>query len=688
MALAALVIVSVVMIAGPANPVVVGVQAAVVAAGALALGYLIVDALLGRKLDTLMCASLALPGLLLYSLCLMLLHIASGGRILASPIATRALTLIVFLACLAVVRRRRSLRAERRVVPRIEWAALIGTAFLALVVWGLPLLARTPVYYQGDEGSHLGWINQLLNGDTVPTSALAGVPNYYPWLFHGLGALLTWFTPGSRAFLVVGPLQLVTSAGMALGLFGLGRQLDGRWTTGAFLALFGALAGGFGFIPAHQPDLVVATRGPAKLQYWGDLFFNRPYSYSFNNLVPPYPRDLSFALVPGCLALLLHGLRVQSLGLLAAVGTVVGLIALVHEDAAPFLLVLIAVLLVFEGRKALRLGLPVLVPALLLWVLWAVPLLINYVHLGGFRQTVKGLVSLPPLGILGAWGIVTLLGVLGAGWWLPLIARSRSARVILATFMASAVMIFAAPLIPRLLGSGFGTLGLQHRYWPFMSLAVSLSAAIGASRVMRALMERRRRVGITILCVICVTALASPVLGSLGFLRVIPATGVLYPASLSLTPSTQGKSTLLGVLAPHPGMRCTIAVPPRLSFAVFAFTGYRQVLYVRTVPGLEKLLINPRQPFRDLAFIRWKNIYEHIPDARARVTANQTLTRGAAAGGGITASVWRRVARKWGVNEVVTTASRLDAPGFRGLPVVHPQVGTDRFAVVKVSPCS
>jgi len=97
------------MFSTPSSPAIAGLQAMGVAAFLLTLGYLVADLVTGRlKLGRTTRLGLAFPGLTLYSLLLMLAHIATGGRVLSNPGLTRAVTgiLAVGLFFAAFLRRR------------------------------------------------------------------------------------------------------------------------------------------------------------------------------------------------------------------------------------------------------------------------------------------------------------------------------------------------------------------------------------------------------------------------------------------------------------------------------------------------------------------------------------------------------------------------------------------------------
>src|SRR2546425_6609534 len=108
------------MLSPPGSAHVAGLEAVVVAAFFLAFGYLLSDAALGKRdVDQIVRWGLAFPALVGYALVLMVLHMATGGRVLSNPWLVRALTLGVALALAGrvAVRRRRAGGGRPRVGP-------------------------------------------------------------------------------------------------------------------------------------------------------------------------------------------------------------------------------------------------------------------------------------------------------------------------------------------------------------------------------------------------------------------------------------------------------------------------------------------------------------------------------------------------------------------------------------------
>lgn len=661
------------MFSTPSSPAIAGLQAMGVAALLLTLGYLMADLVTSRlKLGRTTLLGLAFPGLTLYALLLMLAHSATGGRVLSNPGLTRAITgvVVVGLASAASLRRRRRTREARP--PEVVWPAwlLVG---MGLVVFCTPVGRMIPLDHVWDTNLHTGWATQLMAGEPVPSATVTGdVPNYYPWLFHALLAFVAHLTPGGRAFHALGPLQLLQVAGAVLAFFALGRALGGRWITGAAASLFGALTGGFGYVLLRGPDVILdprANEGAAATRYWGDLIATRPYNVGFQNLTPPFPRDVAYVLVVAALLLLVIGVQERSGGPLVAGGVTIGMVGLTGGETfiVAFLAVSVLALTAPEVGRV-RVGALVLIPALATYSLWAGPMVVNYVRLEGFFGTAARPVVLTPLAVLGSWGLVTPFALYGLLHWFPRRRTNPGTKVVLAALAAAVISLIASAALPLYLGRGFSTLGRDHRYWPLVFLALAPLAALGLTEVLGTVVRASRKMGMAFAALIVTLAVPSPLLASIA----LPAergTPEVLADSLEGDPHT-----VLNLIAPRLGMRCVIATPVGLSQRVFSYTGYRMVLF-RWAPG---------EISRNSAHIRWAGIYKHIPGGLDRLQANRTLT-----GTVPDRARWDEAAEAYGVDVVVAPVRRSASPGFRGLrkQVSSPASG-ERFVVVWRRECS
>ncbi|MCA1727405.1 MAG: hypothetical protein LC722_07090 [Actinobacteria bacterium] len=591
----------------PSYPGVAG-QAVAVAAALLALGFLIADAILRRgRADAIHRWALAFPALCGWALVLTVAHILTRGAVLSNAAVVRGVTGALLAGLLADA----ALRRRRAPVARAGRAAIVAVttvAALSLPVWGAPVAEVFPLGRPAaDTGWHTGWTQQLLNGLSTPTAPITGaVPNYYPWLFHGVLAMVTRFTPGGTAFHALGPMQLLQVAGAALGLFALGREVAGRWLHGAAATVTASLAAGLGAVTFVSSRLLEATP-----QVGGPRL---TYNAAWHGLAPALPRDVAFTLLVGFAAAAAAGLIRERAAWLAAAGAILGLAGLTSPEAFFIGLAAAALLCAAPGpisrpRRAAAL----LAPAIGLWALWVVPLGASYARLGGFvNTTILNAPDPSPVGVLLSWGTVIPLAVFGMVRWLPRAIREPGAAVPAALLVGAALTVAASAAVPQLLGEGFLVLGRARRYWPLLELAVAVYAGLGAADLLVALRDRSR-------------TLAMLAGGVLLALTVPLVARVSFGLDDTTTPSPAVEETLAGEpgavvsLVGRGGTRpCVVAAPARLSVPIFSVTGYRLVAYAG------------RQSARpgNAARIRWRDIYEHITTESIRQADNRAVTEG------------------------------------------------------------
>jgi hypothetical protein len=650
------------MLPSPSSALIAGLESVLIAAGFLGFGYLLVDALTGRSLDPVLRWGLALPAVAAYTVVLMLLHMATGGRVLRAGWIPELLTFGVAVALIAwkVVRVRRGQGEEGNNRRDLLVAGIC--VIVAMALWGTPVFRLLPLSYGGDVPWNMGFATQLLNGETTPSARIIGdVPNYYPWLYHALTALLAHFTPGGRAFHAMGPLHLLLVAGSILSLFALGREITRSWIGGAAAALFGGMAGGIGFVMLRHLDVVMNPRANDALQYLGDLQHKRSYNVAFTNVAPAFPRDVALTMLLAFLLLLVVGLSHRSRPLLVGAGIALGMAGLAGAESFLVGMGVAAVTAVLSpGLGRLRTAVSLIVPALAVYAIWLVPLAVSYFRLGGFRSiTQVGPVDLPLWAILGAWGIVTPIAAYGFSRSLPRIGESGGTRVLLVLLAASGFALIASALVTRLFGEAFDTLGRRHRYWPLLHLAMALFAAVGAYELLQWSARQLGRipaVGISVLML--GLALPSPVVASLALANRTPGPPVLRATLRGDT------HTILSVIAPSPGLRCNAAIPEELARtkSVFSYTGYRLITLSRRV--------------------RWRAFYEEATARRDRKAAGDLLTSGSA-----DVDEWMAVARTFEVDLVVGDPSAAMTPAFQAVRTTWGSDEGRRYVAAWVGPC-
>jgi hypothetical protein len=641
----------------------VGVDALAVAAGFMTFGYLLVDAVVGRRsLGRIERWALAFPALLAFSFLLMLAHIATGGNVFSRPWIVRGVTSAVAagLVTLKLVH-----RADRRPGDRASAIAALSLVAVGVVVWGNPVFRILPLYPVADINWHMGWTSQLLVGHTTPTSPLAGaVPNYYPWLYHAFLAFLTVFTPGGRAYLALGPAQFLQVSGAILALFAFGSLVGRTWKAGAGVAILGALTGGFGFLIARRFDVVMSPRGPTALAYGGDLLFVRSYNPSFSNITPPFPRDVALTLLPAFLFLAALGLERRSRTAMVAAGVVLGLIGLTGGEAFFVAMgVAIALVIIPCGLRRRQVAVGLLVPAVVVYATWLVPLLVTYVRLGGFvNTTVVGPVTLPPWALFVSLGLILPLSVWGGAREAPRAARDGPSRVLLALLVVAGVFVFGSSLVPALLGKGFDTLGRRHRYWPLFVLAVAIYAGLGASDLVDRARRASRSAAVAAVAFLLLFTLPSPAIASLALIRNVPD-------SPRLTSALEGGGPNLLTVAAQAGRAPCVVSIDRGGFRIFAYAGYQSVV------------VDVGEREENLARVRWKNIDRYQPSDAQRLADSTILTTGSG-----TAAEWLEVAHKYGVNYAYVERAHMNGAAFGGLTDL-PRRMVQKYVVITVAPC-
>lgn len=645
----------------PSSPLQAGFEGVALACFLLLLGWLVAEAVTYRlDLETLTRAGLSLFGLGLLTLAVMVAQIATRGAVLENAWVARGIVIGAFVVLGAgrLLWRRRGPAAGWR-----AWAAMLALSVLSLGVWGTTTFRAFPVNFGGDTYMHSAYTQELLNGESTPSAAITGkIPNSYPWLFHGTQALVADLTPGGHAVDALTPLELTMVAGTVMALFALGREVTRRAGGGAGLALLAGMGGGWGYFLARRPALIYAPRGHETV-WWGDFLFVRSYNPAFYQLTPPFPRDLAFVFLVAGLALAVHGMRSSSTGSLLLAGVSVGLAGLTNAEAFFVGMLTLAALSAFPiGVTRPKAAMCLLLPAVGVYLFWALPQAISYVQLGGYvNLTVVGPVTLPAWAILFGWGMITPFAIVGVGRRLRDIFSDPGVRVALVVCLAAGVLVFLSTFVPRLLGNAFMSVGRAHRYWPLLGFGLALWGAAGLAwltmRVPGVVPKAALWVAAIGLCI------PSPVLASDRLVSRAQPLGAIPTAA-------RGDPTaLFNLIGPGRG-RCVVAAPAGIGRQVWAYTGYRMVMYWTSV-----------NRSTNQSRVRWRNIYKRITPEAQRIEANRVLVGGMAA-----KRVWRRVARHFGVDVVVVKNSVLATHLTR-----FPRGGTEAtdapFTVFRLSHC-
>ena len=651
------------MLGPPSTELIAGLEALIVGVLLLWLGYLVADLIASKTgLDETTRWGLSLFGLCAFAFVMMLVHLLTQGWLYSHPVAVRSITLVVVVAL--TIRRMRT-----RVMRDRSHLWIAGLLLLASVsIWGSPVARMMPLTATADTQLHNGWIDQLMAGDTTFGAVLTGeVPNYYPWMFHSVGAITTTLTPGETPYHALAPIQLVQVGGCVLALFALGRTLTKRAMTGFGAALLGALSGGFGFVFLDGLDVVADPRGgdgAAALAYQGDLLFSRSFNVGFHNLAPPFPRDLAFGLLISFVALLAIRARSTTAWTEIAAGLCLGFVGLTGGETFIVGATLAVVVAVFDSPSRVLSLARILGPALLVYGIWFVPMVVNYASLGGFVSITHIIpVTLPATAILVSWGLATPFAVTGAIVYARKFAGDRAVRLCFLVVVTAGLLLAASAVIPEFLGDAFDTLGRKHRYWPIFYLAVALVGALGLTHVLTALRERSRPLGVAAFVATTAIAWASPVVASVA----LPTHIGLHPG---ITEAMRQEPGALLYELRRRGPGCTVAAPQEISREVFSYTGFRMLLWTGNWFGDNR------------ARIRWADIYDVIGSQEDRIADNRRLMSGDTD----TAS-WEQIVDERDLDLVVAPEAELAGPAYTGREIIPAQFEGMPLGIVRVRDC-
>ena len=461
----------------------------------------------------------AVVGLVAFAVALMVANLITGGAVFGVP------GLVPLCAAALLVRGRRRLPAIRRPSQAAAHWALAG-ALLAVLFVGPALLGGSGVR-NGDPAWHLGWTEQLLSGESVPVGPAPELArNAYPWGWHALMATLVRLVPGSTPLVAHETLHVVVVTAVPLAAACLAR----RWRPGAGWAAASATAmiGGLGWLLQSDPRYATS---PSEAVGGADLVVTSPNAL-YELFPPALPREMALAPLGAAGALLLA--RAAAGVSAVPAGVAMGLVGLVN---VPMMLTATVWALASAAARAhpgrLRAAAEALAPAVLVFALWAGPVVAGYLRLGGFVGISRLGVEWPVGTAIASWG---LLGPL-AGAGLALVARgarrSRSSgagwaapeSMRIGAAMAAVTALLLAAAVAR---SSFGwtlggnpTLLHQGRVWPAAHLLGAAFAGVALHCGYAALARRSRPVAAAAAALTLALGAVSPVLASIRTTEVI-----------------------------------------------------------------------------------------------------------------------------------------------------------------------
>ena len=440
----------------------------------------------------------AFGGAIVFSVALMTLHIVTGGAVFG----VAGIVPAIGLAVLVVGRKR--LRVGPVPVVKLTLAAAV-----LLILYMAPVLAAGSSIRTGDPPWHLGWSQQLLAGEPVPTGPAPEFGrNAYPWGLHAVMATAVRFVPMSTPMVALEMLHLALLAAIPLAAAVLARSIrpDAGWAAAAAVSL----VGGFGWIAAGKADFITS---PSEARYGADLVVASPNSV-YELFPPGLPRELGLVMLAVAAWLLVSTVRLERPNQWAIAGAAVGAVGLLSVPlfVTALLWLLVAGGFAGTGRRA-RWYLTSLGSAAAVFGLWAGPVLSQFVRFGGFVNITPQLGKEWPLPVaLASWGLLLPLAIGG----LAVVWRDRRWMMLPAFSAATAALLLVAVARGRLdwgLG-GNATLLHQGRMWPPAHLLGAVFAGIAVVWLFGRLRARAVPLATATVAAIFAFGSISPVLAS------------------------------------------------------------------------------------------------------------------------------------------------------------------------------
>ena len=471
----------------------------------------------------------------------------------------------------------------------IEAVKTITLAIPLLVLYFAPVLIGGSGLRTGDPPWHLGWTQQLLHGEPVPTGPAAEFArNAYPWGWHSVLATITRLVPGTNPVVAQEAMHIVLIFAIPIAAAAVARRIQPRagwWAGGAV-----SLIGGFGWVASRGADFVTT---PTHARYGADLVVASPNSV-YELLPPALPRELGLVVLGAAATWIAWALSQRDRRVTVTAGVIVGLVGLV---SVPLFLgaFLWAVAAWVAARAPLRRFGELALGTFVTFGFWAGPVVVSYVRYGGFVNITPQLGKEWPLPTaLESWGLLLPLAVIGGALaW----RRRREAGPMLA--MGAATVALLALSIAR--GAfdwnlaGNATLLHQGRVWPPAHLLGAALAGVALAAGYEWLRRRSTVLALSGAVAVFAVGAASPALASRALTDVIEhhKDGFIY-ATDDVAPDSfvDRAASVLG-----PDDVVSVAGSDRLAFLLFEYSGCRLANYDE--PGLTHNDLRIR--YKDLA---------------------------------------------------------------------------------------
>ena len=501
------------------------------------------------------------------SVALMVGQIVSAGAVFAIP------GLVPAIAVALVIR-----AVGRNGLPRPRIGRRhVGAAALAcvlLVVFATPLVASGSSVRAGDPPWHLGWTEQLLAGEPVPTGPAPEFGrNAYPWGFHGLLATMVRLVPGSDPLSALETMHVLLIGLIPLAAACLARMVNPR--AGLAAAWSAGLVGGFGWVRA---GISAFDASPSEARFGADLVAASPNSM-YELFPPALPREVALVGLAVAAVLLAHAIRTGDRRLQFIAGAAMGAVGLI---SVPMMLNAIAwslaMCLIVIKRDRVRTTGAIIGGAVVVFALWAGPVVSDYLRFDGFVNITPQLGVEWSLGTaLASWGLLLPLAIAGVG---VLLAQPRVvSRPLLACLAGSATLLVLALARARFNWGLFGNETLLHqgRIWPPLHLLGAATAGV-ALVAGYAWLRRHGRVfaNATVAGVVAIGA-ASPVVAARGLTEISSE----HRKGFDYSEPDQARGSFVRRAAEHLGPNDIVEVEGsnELAFLLFQFSGTTLATY-------------------------------------------------------------------------------------------------------------
>jgi hypothetical protein len=509
----------------------------------------------------------AIVGAVCFSIALMLAHIATGGRVFGNPWPVPLMSAALLITGL-----------RRRMWPKsIPWSLVATAGAVLFLLYVLPVIVAGSGVRTGDPPWHLGWSNQLLSGETVPTGPAPEFSrNAYPWAFHAVLVTMVRLAPGSNPLIAHEALHVLLVAAVPLGVASLARLIDRRSAVAAAGAA--SLIGGFGWLLSVKPKFGLT---PSTADFGADLVVASPNSV-YELLPPAYPRELGIVILAGAGVLVAHAAMSSRRAPVAAAGIVIGVAGLVSLPLLVLGVLWLVGALVIGTRTRRRADLWAIgiAGAIGTASIWLIPLTLSYIRYGGFIDVTPVMgVEWPLPTALGSWGL--LLPLAAAGLAVVLAKRGTGMGGRLVIVMTGGTIILLVLAIARgRLGWNLGnnaTLLHQGRVWPAAHLLGAVFAGVAMVVLFDWLRRHSRRMAVSGVGVLLLVGVVSPVYASIHLTRVMMMNerGFIYSGDDFDRDRFVFRAT--AVLEANDVVR--VHGPDLLGFLLFQFSGARLAAY-------------------------------------------------------------------------------------------------------------